>query len=145
MHRLALIFLCFCLAVGVGSGHAQTPEVSTSGIASVRAEKIHIPGVPSNAGKVSDQLYRGAQSHLQSIAQLKEIGITTIVDLRAENAGMRDLEKNEAESLGIRFVSIPVGGWSNPTMNAPLRGAPLTSLPAREATRVPPLREKKEE
>jgi tyrosine-protein phosphatase SIW14 len=43
------------------------------------------------------------------------MGITTIVDLRAEGTGMRDLEKKEADKIGLRFVSIPVGGWSNPT------------------------------
>jgi tyrosine-protein phosphatase SIW14 len=112
MRHLTLIFLC--LAVGVVSSHAQAPQVTASAIRSDRAEKIRIPGVP-NAGKVSDQLYRGAQPHIQSLTKLKEIGITTIIDLRAEDAGMRDQEKKEADRLGIDFVSIPVGGWSNPT------------------------------
>jgi protein tyrosine phosphatase (PTP) superfamily phosphohydrolase (DUF442 family) len=114
MHRLALGFLCFCLAVGVASGLAQTPQFTTSEIRSSLGEKLRIAGVP-NAGKVTDQLYRGAQPHLQSLTQLKKMGITTIVDLRAEDTGMRDQEKREAERLGIHFVSIPVGGWSNPT------------------------------
>jgi protein tyrosine/serine phosphatase len=114
MRRLALSFLGLCFAVGVTSGHAQAPQVATSGIRSDRAEKIRIAGIP-NAGKVTEQLYRGAQPHLQSLTLLKRMGITTIVDLRSEDAGMRDLEKKQANRLGIRFVSIPVGGWSNPT------------------------------
>lgn len=114
MRRLALSFLCLYFTVGVPSAGAQTPQVTTSAIRSDRAEKIRISGVP-NAGKVSEQLYRGAQPHIQSLTQLKKIGITTIVDLRAEDAGMRDQEKKEADKLGIDFVSIPVGGWSNPT------------------------------
>jgi protein tyrosine phosphatase (PTP) superfamily phosphohydrolase (DUF442 family) len=116
VRRLALSFLCLYFAVGVRSADAQAPQVTASAIRSDRAEKIRIPGVP-NAGKVSEQLYRGAQPHLQSLTQLKKIGITTIVDLRAEDAGMRDQEKKEADRLGIHFVSIPVGGWSNPTNN----------------------------
>lgn len=114
MPRLALRFLCLYFAVGVGSAGARDPQVTTSAIRSDRAEKIRIPGVP-NAGKVSEQLYRGAQPHIQSLTELKKIGITTIVDLRAEDAGTRDQEKKEAGRLGIDFVSIPVGGWSNPT------------------------------
>lgn len=114
MRRLALSFLCLYFLVGVRSADAQAPQIATSALRSDRAEKIRIAGIP-NAGKVDDQLYRGAQPHLQSLTQLKKIGITTIVDLRAEDTGTRDQEKKEADRLGIGFVSIPVGGWSNPT------------------------------
>jgi tyrosine-protein phosphatase SIW14 len=114
MRRLALCFLCLYFGVGVRSAGAQAPQITRSAIRSDRAEKIRMPGFP-NAGKVSAQLYRGAQPHIQSLTKLKEIGITTIVDLRAEDIGMRDQEKKEADRLGIDFVSIPVGGWSNPT------------------------------
>ena len=71
-------------------------------------------GIP-NAGKITDQLYRGAQPRAGGLAHLKELGITTIVDLRGEDSGVRDLEKKEAETLGIHFVSIPVSGWSPPS------------------------------
>jgi len=115
MRRLALILVLLSFAVEVHFAYAQAPpSAAGSETRSPRAEKLQIPGVP-NAGKVTEQLYRGAQPHISSIAQLKEMGITTIVDLRAENAVMREREKKEAERLGIHFVSIPVGGWSNPT------------------------------
>ena len=114
MRRLALSFLCLYFAVGVRTAGAQAPQVTTSAIRPDRGERIRIAGVP-NAGKISEQLYRGAQPHIQSLTQLKKIGITTIVDLRAEDAGTRDQERKEADKLGIDFVSIPVGGWSNPT------------------------------
>jgi tyrosine-protein phosphatase SIW14 len=114
MRRLALGFVFLCFAVEVRSAHAQAPQLTTSATPWARAEKLRIAGVP-NAGKVNEQLYRGAQPRISSLARLKEIGITTIVDLRAEDAAMRDQEKKEAGELGIRFVSIPVGGWSNPT------------------------------
>jgi tyrosine-protein phosphatase SIW14 len=78
------------------------------------AQKIAIPGV-SNAGKVSDSLFRGAQPHLSDLVELKKIGVTTIVDLRAESRQLRDREQQQAEALGIHFVSLPVGGFSNPT------------------------------
>ena len=78
------------------------------------AKKISVPGVP-NAGKVSDSLFRGAQPHLANLDELKKLGITTIVDLRRESAHTREHERVQAESLGIHFVSIPVGGFSPPT------------------------------
>ena len=114
MRRLALSFVFLCFAVGARCAHAQAPQPTTSAPRVTRGEKVRIAGVP-NAGKVTEQLYRGAQPHISSIVQLKAMGITTIVDLRAEDAAMRELEKKEADSVGIHFLSIPVGGWSNPT------------------------------
>ena len=114
MRRLLLTFAFLYFALGVGFARAQAPQLSAKATLWTSAEKLRIAGVP-NAGKVTEQLYRGAQPHLSSLVQLKEMGITTIVDLRAEDTGMREQEKKEAERLGIHFVSIPEGGWSNPT------------------------------
>jgi protein tyrosine phosphatase (PTP) superfamily phosphohydrolase (DUF442 family) len=114
MRRLALTFLFLYFAMGVRATHAQLPQAATPAIRRDFGEKLRIAGVP-NAGKISDQLYRGAQPRIGSIGQLKAMGITTIVDLRGEDVTMRDQEKKEADSLGFRFVSIPVSGWSTPT------------------------------
>jgi tyrosine-protein phosphatase SIW14 len=81
---------------------------------SAYGEKLRLPGLP-NGGRVNDVLYRGAQPHTAGIRELKKLGITTIVDLRGENPGLRDSEREQAESLGIRFVNIPVNGWSPPS------------------------------
>ena len=81
---------------------------------SAYGEKLRLPGLP-NGGRVNDVLYRGAQPHTEGIQELKKLGITTVVDLRGENPGLRDSEREQAEALGIRFVSIPVSGWSPPS------------------------------
>jgi protein tyrosine/serine phosphatase len=81
---------------------------------SAYGEKLRLPDLP-NGGRVNDVLYRGAQPHPAGIQELKKLGITTIVDLRGENPELRDSEKLQAESLGIRFVSIPVSGWAPPS------------------------------
>lgn len=78
------------------------------------AEKLSVSGVP-NAGKISEQLFRGAQPNISEMAELKNIGITTIVDLRSESSHTREQERRRAEALGMHFVSIPVGGFSNPS------------------------------
>jgi protein tyrosine/serine phosphatase len=77
-------------------------------------QKISVPGV-RNAGKVSEHLFRGAQPSLSELHQLKNLGITTIIDLRAESSGTAEAEQKRAESLGIKFLRIPIGGFSNPT------------------------------
>jgi tyrosine-protein phosphatase SIW14 len=78
------------------------------------AQKISVPGV-HNAGKVTEHLYRGAQPSLNELPELKKLGITTIIDLRAESTSTAEQERLRAESLGIKFLRIPVGGFSNPT------------------------------
>ena len=77
-------------------------------------EKLHLPGLP-NAGKISEVLFRGAQPHEAGFSELKALGVTTIVDLRGENHGKIEWERAHAEAAGMRFVSIPVSGWSPPT------------------------------
>jgi tyrosine-protein phosphatase SIW14 len=81
---------------------------------SAYGEKLRLPGLP-NGGRVNDVLYRGAQPHIAGMQELKKLGITTIVDLRGEDPARRDSERRQAESLGIRFLSIPVSGWSPPS------------------------------
>ena len=77
-------------------------------------QKLHVAGIP-NAGKITDVLYRGAQPKENGLVSLKAMGITTIVDLRGEDREKIDWERKLSESLGMRFVHIPVSGWSPPT------------------------------
>src|SRR5437667_1985762 len=67
------------------------------------------------AGKITVFLYRGAQPKEAGLSELKLLGVTTIVDLRGEDQEKVTWERNRAESLGMRFVHIPVSGWSPPT------------------------------
>jgi tyrosine-protein phosphatase SIW14 len=92
---------------------AQT-SIAQSVAAPSPGEKIQITGI-HNAGKISSVLFRGNQPQAPAFAELKKVGITTIVDLRAEDTGKIQWERKQAESVGLRFVHIPVGGWSSPT------------------------------
>jgi tyrosine-protein phosphatase SIW14 len=83
-------------------------------VRSAYGEKLRLTGLP-NGGRVNEFLYRGAQPHIEGLPELKKLGITTIVDLRGEDSGRRESEKEQAEALGIQFVSIPVSGWSPPS------------------------------
>jgi tyrosine-protein phosphatase SIW14 len=116
MRRLALGFLFISFAVGAPILRSQVPQAVAPSMRSAYGEKLHLTGIP-NAGRITDQLYRGAQPQAGGLEQLRKFGITTIVDLRGEGRGVRDLEKTEAESLGIHFVSIPVSGSSPPSID----------------------------
>jgi tyrosine-protein phosphatase SIW14 len=95
---------------------AQSPTPGVSEGSSVPlaalAQKISVAGLP-NAGKISEALFRGAQPTAAGLTQLKQLGITTIVNLR----GGLDvvLERKRAEALGFRFIDIPVSGWAPPS------------------------------
>jgi tyrosine-protein phosphatase SIW14 len=92
------------------SAQPMTPAVMSSAY----GDKLKIRGVP-NPGKINDYLYRGAQPNEQGLEELKKLGITTIVDLRAEDRPKSDWEQKEAERLGMHFVHIPIAGFAAPT------------------------------
>jgi tyrosine-protein phosphatase SIW14 len=92
-------------------GAARQPAAAVHTL-EVPAEKLKIAGVP-NAGKISEALLRGAQPSMRGFAELKRLGVTTIVDLRGNRSEVK-WERAQSEALGIRFVNIPVLGWSSP-------------------------------
>jgi tyrosine-protein phosphatase SIW14 len=81
---------------------------------SAYGDRLRTPGIP-NSGRINDHLYRGGQPKLQGLAELKKLGITTVVDLRDEDPETIVWERQQAASLGVRFLHIPVSGWSPPT------------------------------
>jgi protein tyrosine phosphatase (PTP) superfamily phosphohydrolase (DUF442 family) len=96
--------------------HAQTPRPASNTPVprSAYGEKLKLGGLP-NGGKINDSLFRGAQPRAEGLKELKNLGVTTIVDLRGEDPDKISWERRQAESLGIRFVSIPVSGWTPPS------------------------------
>jgi tyrosine-protein phosphatase SIW14 len=118
--RAAIVVASFGIVTLLGT-RAQTTAISpvrsetNPGASNAPAEKLRLAGIP-NAGKISDVLLRGAQPSEKGFAQLKKLGVTTIVNLRDES---REVvwERKVTESLGLRYVNIPVRGWSPPFDN----------------------------
>jgi protein tyrosine/serine phosphatase len=108
-----LFLLIFLFSVVASSIAGAQSSAAASTDLSAEAQKIAVAGI-SNAGKINDFLFRGAQPSKQGLAQLKELGVTTIVDFRGWGHEVES-ERRQAESLGLRFISIPLGGWSTPT------------------------------
>jgi tyrosine-protein phosphatase SIW14 len=70
------------------------------------------PELP-NFHQVNQQLFRGGQPKDGGLRKLKDLGVKTIVNLRGEDAHTRT-ESEEARSLGLRYYSISLPGFSRP-------------------------------
>ena len=116
MRSLRIFLSLAALAIFSSALPAQTSAkvANPPVLRSAYGEKLKRNGLP-NGGRINDSLFRGAQPHAEGLKELKNLGITTIVDLRGEDPDKISWERQQAESLGIRFVSIPVSGWSPPT------------------------------
>src|SRR6266436_4096786 len=113
-YSLLLALVCSSFQPRPLSAQAHPQSFPPSEMRSAYGEKLRITGIP-NTGRINDHLYRGAQPRLQGLAELKKLGITTVVDLRGEDLDTIAWERRQAESLGMRFVNITVSGWSPPT------------------------------
>ena len=115
MMRRLFVVLSLCLLISpLILGQSESSGSSSTAEKPAFGEKLQLRGIP-NAGKISDVLYRGAQPHAKGLPELKKLGITTIVNLRDESGGRVEWERKRTESLGMRFVHIPVNGWKPPT------------------------------
>ena len=63
------------------------------------------PGLP-NFHRVSDILYRGAQPDEEGFAELKRLGIKTVVNLRSLHS-----DRSECEEEGLDYVKISAQAW----------------------------------
>jgi len=92
----------------------STQPAAPAIVSPIYGEKLHIAGI-HNAGKINEVLFRGAQPKADGLAELKKLGITTIVDLRGEDREQYEWERKEAQSRGMHFVHLPVSGWAPPS------------------------------
>ncbi len=70
----------------------------------------HFPNVKiENFGQMDERLYRGAQPAPDDYQALKDLGITTVIDLRKDKT---DYEQAKVEALGMKYVNIPMTGWT---------------------------------
>ena len=108
-----VIFLFPVIAPSTTLAQSSDALSNVPAIRSALAQKIALAGV-SNVGKINDFLLRGAQPSNQGLAELKKLGVTTVVNLRGWSHEVES-ERKQAESLGLRYLNIPVSGWSPPT------------------------------
>lgn len=72
-------------------------------------EKKDLP----NLYKINANFYRGGQPTETGVAQLKQTGIKTIIDLRSGDQQAKR-EEGWATAAGIRFINVPMSNWFGP-------------------------------
>ena len=91
--RLAFVSVFALIAAGPALA-ADQPAAAESPVA-----RLH---------KVDDRLYRGGQPDEAGFRHLRDLGIKTIVNLRLEADAERTNERQIVESLGMRYVNVPI-------------------------------------
>ncbi|REJ78567.1 MAG: hypothetical protein DWQ47_03715 [Acidobacteria bacterium] len=88
------------IVVGFSSALAQTKT------------KEDFPNVSiKNFGQMDDRFYRGGQPEREEFQALADMGITTVINLRNDP---KEFEKETVESLGMRYVHIPMSDKKYP-------------------------------
>ena len=87
--------------------HASDTPASVSTAAKKDFSNIKI----GNFGQMDERFVRGAQPLESDYQSLKDLGVSTIIDLRNDPT---DYEKRSAEALGMKYVNIPMSGWKSP-------------------------------
>jgi tyrosine-protein phosphatase SIW14 len=64
-----------------------------------------------NFGQMDERYYRGAQPVKGDYQALKDLGVNTVIDLRNDPT---DYEKTEVETLGMKYINLPMSGWKSP-------------------------------
>lgn len=90
LSRLWLAALAAVLALA-SMAASVAPQKSSTGI--------------KNFGKVNDNYYRGAQPEADDFAQLKGLGIKTVIDLRKDS---QRAEPEWARAAGMQYFNIPL-------------------------------------
>jgi len=81
--------------------------------------KLPARGLPpqngiGNFGRISDQLYRGAQPDAAGIKNLAQLGVKTIINLRMPDDSWKD-EPTQASASGILYTNVPLHGMGAPS------------------------------
>ena len=89
------------------------------------AQPVALEGAP-NLHRIHDGLYRGAQPTAVGIANLKKMGIKTILNLRSSHGDL-----DEIGTTGIAYEVLPMTAYGGPGENDVVRFLQLTTDQAR--------------
>jgi len=88
---------------------ANVPEAmaSKSDVERSKGRLVKMTAPLPNFHEVHPFLYRGGQPDSEGLHKLDEMGIKTVIDLRAQSAATRG-EKAKLEGLGIKYINLPM-------------------------------------
>jgi protein tyrosine/serine phosphatase len=105
-------FSIFDEAGGQSSGEALTAAAAAAKTGEVLTRPSHWArpisgkrGLP-NLFQVDEAVYRGAQPEKEGFAELKAMGVKTVINLRTFHS-----DKKECEEAGLRMISITTQAW----------------------------------
>ena len=89
----------------ITAGFAALVVGAAATCAVARADSGDLP----NFHPVSPGIYRGAAPTQAGLRRLRQMGVRTVIDLRIAPRTVRK-EKTEAESLGLKWINLPMSG-----------------------------------
>lgn len=90
MFKLQKVLAMITLGFAFSSSHAQEAQ-----------QRFHNP---------AENLITGGQPTQSELLQLKDSGVTTIINLRSPGEEVAFNEKEEANALGLEYISLPIAG-----------------------------------
>jgi len=101
---VAALAACAVAALAIGCCRGAPPQPATPAGRNPRwARPLSLPGCP-NLHKVSDHLYRGAQPTPQGFGELNQLGIRTVVNLRAFHSDADEIQESGVEGLATERI-----------------------------------------
>lgn len=106
MKKVLRTFLIIAVAgSGLGLTYAGLQTHETAPREQDAAQRLDLPGLP-NFYRVSDQLYRGGQIEAAGVAELKKLGVKTVVNFSGSEQDHRFLRDS-----GIRVDHLPMSAF----------------------------------
>lgn len=107
LYSRPLVALAFAVITFAAVPYAQEATATTTSQQNFSSIRI------KNFGQMDERFYRGAEpKKLEDFEALKQLGITTVIDLQAKP---EPTEKGMVESLGMRYINIPMVEKTYPT------------------------------
>ena len=107
----SLAFVVGLVSISFAQAQANFQAVHTPAVTSTEAKKDFSNIKIGNFGQMDERFFRGAQPLESDYQSLKDLGITTVIDLRNDPTAY---EKGAVEALGMKYVNIPMSGWKSP-------------------------------
>ncbi len=118
-------------AAAILFGLALAIPASIQAAADAKLARIHI----DNFGQVNDRYFRGAQPEGQDYADLKALGVKTVIDLTGGDDASTS-EPGIVKNLGMNFVRIPMSTHETPSAETIGRFLSLVDDPANQPVYV---------
>lgn len=99
----------------------------TCSVSIAKTAKQAVPGI-SNFHRTTDGIYRGGAPSNTGLKTLKQMGVRTIIDLRGFSAPAKQ-EKKTAESMGLKWINLPMGSAAPTTTQVSTFLAVLAKAP----------------